>query len=460
MNIPKFKIFCGGILLLSQVLIGGITGTDFLELTGENYHGTGIGLYENFLYYNGENGALRGGRAGGTDNILPPYLGNYSVGYGYNNKASGNGSVALGYHGNSTATASTTIGYSNDAWGNYSFAAGFNSEASDAYTFTMGNNLTTNGMYQFVIGKRNDSTTWLNYDFNGDGNVDNDPAAGLFIIGNGGFYYGGDNGDLYTGSSSNAFIVYEDGTSRSWGNSIVEKNLDVKEDAKILGDLTVNGTISGDGSSLFNGNIQSSGSHVGIGTGSPVSPLEVVGGSSGTESSLLQIRSAYTGTGTASALRFVNSTNATGNYGAAEVSAVRTNDPSSGASNLVFRVSPSGSTMSEVLRIKSDEISTQSNLKVAGDIILGGLAGGGDRRLFLTSDTDAHYIRSNNWWTEFVDHPNQGWRFISDNGSNPIDRVTINASDHGSGDPVMEIHGDLITSVPARGGVSMGNFSN
>ena len=53
----------------------------------------------------------------------------------------------------------------------------------------------------------------------------------------------------------------------------------------------------------------------------------------------------------------------------------------------------------------------------SGDIVLGNLAGGGDKRLFLTSSRNEHYITANSWWTEFVSHDNEGWRFRDANST-------------------------------------------
>ena len=52
-----------------------------------------------------------------------------------------------------------------------------------------------------------------------------------------------------------------------------------------------------------------------------------------------------------------------------------------------------------------------SDLTVTGNIKLGNVGGGGDKRLFLTSDTNNHYITANNWWTQFVSNNNEGWEF-------------------------------------------------
>ena len=51
-------------------------------------------------------------------------------------------------------------------------------------------------------------------------------------------------------------------------------------------------------------------------------------------------------------------------------------------------------------------------LTVTSHIFLGN-AEGGSAKLLLTNWTKSHYIRAKSWWTEFVSHPDQGWKFIS-----------------------------------------------
>jgi hypothetical protein len=90
--------------------------------------------------------------------------------------------------------------------------------------------------------------------------------------------------------------------------------------------------------------------NVGIGTSSPAQTVEVVGGSDTAETRLIQLRSNFNGTNTATTLRFQNSTSSDLVAGSsAEIGAIRTNSPSSGSNSLFFRV---GNT--ERLRITSD----------------------------------------------------------------------------------------------------------
>ncbi len=85
-----------------------------------------------------------------------------------------------------------------------------------------------------------------------------------------------------------------------------------------------------------------------------------------------------------------------------------------------------------------------AKLHVSGDIALGNTAGGG-QKLFLTSAQHTHYIQANSWWTEFVSHPNEGWKFISKDNQNAIERVRISSSGNvgiGTTDPHARMHID------------------
>ena len=89
---------------------------------------------------------------------------------------------------------------------------------------------------------------------------------------------------------------------------------------------------------------------VGIGTSTPNNKLETVGGADAGESDLLQLRSQFTTTNTATTLKFVNSTAAASNFGSVELTSLRTNAGASGDADFIVR-SSSGSTMNERLRI-------------------------------------------------------------------------------------------------------------
>jgi len=89
-----------------------------------------------------------------------------------------------------------------------------------------------------------------------------------------------------------------------------------------------------------------------VGTSSPATALEVVGGATGSATNLLQLRSNFTGVGTETGLRFTNSTGSTSDTASAEISYERTNSPASGAGDLHFRVA-NGSSLFDAVTIDS-----------------------------------------------------------------------------------------------------------
>jgi uncharacterized protein affecting Mg2+/Co2+ transport len=92
---------------------------------------------------------------------------------------------------------------------------------------------------------------------------------------------------------------------------------------------------------------------LGIGTTDPSRLLEVVGGSNTSETSLLQVRSNFTGNDTASTIRFANSTDASAGNGAVELVAIRTNVAVGGDSDFVIRTA-AGATLNERVRVTSN----------------------------------------------------------------------------------------------------------
>jgi hypothetical protein len=91
---------------------------------------------------------------------------------------------------------------------------------------------------------------------------------------------------------------------------------------------------------------------VGIGTTSPSYLTEIVGGTDTQETTVLALRSAFTGANTSTTLRLSNSAASTGGAGIAEITAIRTNSPSNGATDLVIKTS-SGTVSNERARIDS-----------------------------------------------------------------------------------------------------------
>lgn len=259
--------------------------------------------------------------------------GNYSTGYesvafGDGTRADGDYSFAAGNDSEATGRSSVAMGEYSEATGYASVAMGYYSEASSTGSIAFGRGVISRTSAGLVIGK-----------YNSRGSTS---APYLFVVGNGSSY----------SERSDAFSVDENGNV--WA----------------AGTITAAGGVSGGGSGGYT-NIHESGAKIGIGTSTPATKLEIAGGSSGTETGLLQIRSTSSSVNTGSALRFVNSTNATADFGAAEIATVRTT--SNGSSNLVFRTANNAS-LGEALRILANgnvgvgTSNPSSRLEVNGDI--------------------------------------------------------------------------------------------
>ena len=90
------------------------------------------------------------------------------------------------------------------------------------------------------------------------------------------------------------------------------------------------------------------GGSVGIGTTAPAVQLEVVGGASGVDTTILQLKSNYTSANTETTLKFSNSTASAADTGASKISSVRQSDNSA---DIRFRSSNTGGVMTEYMRI-------------------------------------------------------------------------------------------------------------
>ncbi len=104
----------------------------------------------------------------------------------------------------------------------------------------------------------------------------------------------------------------------------------------------------------------------------------------------------------------------------------------------------------------------KAKLDVRGDIALG-LTDGGGPKLLLTSAPHTHYIRANDWWTEFVSHLNEGWKFISiDADKKELEKVRITGSGYvgmGTTAPSRILHvEDEIHSSGSRAGFSFADM--
>ena len=150
-----------------KVGIGGTTtprgqlevgGTDGLVVTGNANSGTPLALGGGMrLQWYPRKGAFRAGMAEGNwwddDGSLYPHMGLYSVGMGYQPRASGVASTAIGPFNKATADYALALGSYSQASGIHSIAIGTQVMASGIYSTAMGAGADTNGQDgAFVIG--------------------------------------------------------------------------------------------------------------------------------------------------------------------------------------------------------------------------------------------------------------------------------------------------------------------
>ncbi|MGG6297742.1 tail fiber domain-containing protein [Leptolyngbya sp. AN02str] len=91
----------------------------------------------------------------------------------------------------------------------------------------------------------------------------------------------------------------------------------------------------------------------------------------------------------------------------------------------------------------TEKLRIQGDAAVIGNLWLGKADQGGSR-LLLTSAQHTHFIRASNWWTEFVSHPNEGWKFLANSNetsSQEILRITGSGRlGIGTNDPQARLH--------------------
>jgi len=116
-----------------------VDGTDGLQVTGALGNGTSLALSGagTRMFFYPKKAAFRAGGVSSTE-WDDTNIGNNSVAFGGNTKASGSNSFATGFGVNSTGTTSFGTGYYINASGDYSFAAGTNLSAAGNAAIAMG----------------------------------------------------------------------------------------------------------------------------------------------------------------------------------------------------------------------------------------------------------------------------------------------------------------------------------
>jgi hypothetical protein len=130
-----------------------VNGTDGLQVTGTLGSGATLALSGagNRMFFYPRKAAFRAGTVSSTE-WDEANIGNNSVAFGANTKASGSNSFATGFGVNSTGTTSFGTGYYINASGDYSFAAGTNLSATGNSAIATGSNNVASGNTSFALG--------------------------------------------------------------------------------------------------------------------------------------------------------------------------------------------------------------------------------------------------------------------------------------------------------------------
>ena len=113
---------------------------------------SGIGNFDELIFYNRIKSAFRGGQLLDSPNWGPDSLGFNSISYGFNTLATGNESTAFGFFTYALAPSSTALGSTTTAMGNASTAMGFATTASGVSSTSMGASTTASGPQSTALG--------------------------------------------------------------------------------------------------------------------------------------------------------------------------------------------------------------------------------------------------------------------------------------------------------------------
>ena len=198
-DIPNLQETLNNISVLQSINEGNGVGYTIANRDPANYGNIGFRAVD--LSYSSTTSTTKGAK--GADSFAA----------GQNSTAAGSGSFALD-GGTANGTGSLAIGPGTTASGSYSFAVGFNVDAGKEYTFAIGNGSYASGAYSSAIGRNNTSHGYGEVSIGYFANQPlssgrNSPILGdpIFTIGNGA-----------SGTSrSNAYILFNDGTSSQYG---------------------------------------------------------------------------------------------------------------------------------------------------------------------------------------------------------------------------------------------------
>lgn len=178
-----------------------------------------------------------------------------SFSVGTNSSAIGDNSVSIGNNTTASGLTSVAIGNSAIATGAGSLALGYNNSSTGSYATSMGLGNTANEYASLAIGR---------YATGGSAQTSWTPGSPIFKVGNG----------SNSGSRSNAYVLYNDGSSTQAGQATVNgllsnDNINVLGDADIAGDVQADEFLTSGGSQYgTNANVTGA---VNVGTNAQVS---------------------------------------------------------------------------------------------------------------------------------------------------------------------------------------------